>query len=320
MDPEAGAQAVHRAARHRGRISEAIQDMPSWFEIQPLLANGDTSAPTSWSSATAGAHQAHRTGYLAPLKRDQLTNCRVRRRVLHDVGLRLRQPVHRPYASGITGIAYDPERVGREITHQGPVGPRVQGTDRHDAHPQEISNFALLYNGVARKTPPRGLEAAAEVLKKQRRRDLPPTSRTTSSRSPTATSGSPWPGPVTSTRSTPRRHQPQVRYPEEGATLWTDNLIPIGKLIDALMLIDFFYDRTSPPSLTEYINYICRCRTRRSTVDRRGTRRRGQRSPRAGEQPVFLRAFTPDSTTVVLDVEAGEDEEFNSIFQAVTHA
>ena len=55
-----------------------------------------------------------------------------------------------PYASGITGIAYDPERVGREITSIKDLwDPEFKGRVGMMRDPQEISNFALLYNGVA---------------------------------------------------------------------------------------------------------------------------------------------------------------------------
>src|SRR5882672_2696878 len=47
--------------------------------------------------------------------------------------------------------------------------------------------------------------------------------------------------------------------PEEGGTIWTDNfMIPItaANPVDAITLIDFFYDPKIATSLTEYINYI----------------------------------------------------------------
>ena len=47
--------------------------------------------------------------------------------------------------------------------------------------------------------------------------------------------------------------------PEEGGTIWTDNFaIPITATspIDAIMLIDFFYQVENQATLTEYINYV----------------------------------------------------------------
>jgi spermidine/putrescine transport system substrate-binding protein len=47
--------------------------------------------------------------------------------------------------------------------------------------------------------------------------------------------------------------------PEEGATIWTDNMmIPktAANPVDALMLMDFFYDPANAARLTEYINYV----------------------------------------------------------------
>lgn len=47
--------------------------------------------------------------------------------------------------------------------------------------------------------------------------------------------------------------------PQEGGTIWTDNMM-IPKTaehpVDALMLMDFFYDPKIAASLAEYINYV----------------------------------------------------------------
>jgi spermidine/putrescine transport system substrate-binding protein len=48
--------------------------------------------------------------------------------------------------------------------------------------------------------------------------------------------------------------------PEEGGTIWTDNMtIPITAKnpVDALELMDFFYDVEISASLAAYINYVC---------------------------------------------------------------
>jgi spermidine/putrescine transport system substrate-binding protein len=47
--------------------------------------------------------------------------------------------------------------------------------------------------------------------------------------------------------------------PAEGATIWTDNMmIPktAANPVDAIMLMDFFYDPDIAASLAEYINYV----------------------------------------------------------------
>jgi spermidine/putrescine transport system substrate-binding protein len=47
--------------------------------------------------------------------------------------------------------------------------------------------------------------------------------------------------------------------PQEGATIWTDNMmIPktAANPVDAIMLMDFFYDPQNAADLAEYINYV----------------------------------------------------------------
>jgi spermidine/putrescine transport system substrate-binding protein len=48
--------------------------------------------------------------------------------------------------------------------------------------------------------------------------------------------------------------------PEEGGTIWTDNMtIPITAKnpVDAIMLMDFFYEVGNASALANYINYVC---------------------------------------------------------------
>lgn len=154
MDPEK--PELKRFTEQTGievEYSEAIQDMPSWFgEIQPLLANGDDiGADLMVISNGQELTKLIALGYLAPLKRDQLTNFaefadEFYTMSAYDYGNQYTVP----YASGITGIAYDPERVGREITSIKDLwDPEFKGRVGMMRDPQEISNFALLYNGVA---------------------------------------------------------------------------------------------------------------------------------------------------------------------------
>ncbi len=338
MDPEK--PELKRFTEQTGievEYSEAIQDMPSWFgEIQPLLANGDDiGADLMVISNGQELTKLIALGYLAPLKRDQLTNFaefadEFYTMSAYDYGNQYTVP----YASGITGIAYDPERVGREITSIKDLwDPEFKGRVGMMRDPQEISNFALLYNGVAPEdSTPEDWEAAAEVLKKQRDDGIVRAYYEQDYIQP-LTNGDiwitmAWSGDIYQVNAEEGTNLKFV-IPEEGATLWTDNLtIPITAQnpVDALMLIDFFYDPDIAASLTEYINYICPVPHAKEVLLDRAAELDGEDREALEELANSPLVFPSESdyarlhNYVVLDVEAGEDEEFNSIFQAVTHA
>lgn len=246
---------------------EDVQEAASFFgQIQPKLANGDDIGydlmvlPNGFELA-----KLIELGYLVRLDHTRLPNYEeyageIYKNSAYDPGNRYTVP----YASGITGIAYNPEFVDREITSvQDLWDPAFEGKVGMFADPQEIANFGLLANGVAPADSTReDWEAAADKLREQRDSGVVRAYYDQDFIQP-LTNGDlwitmAWSGDIYQQNAEEGTNLEFV-IPEEGATLWTDNLmVPFTTRapVDAVELMNFLYEPEIAAGLTEYISYI----------------------------------------------------------------
>lgn len=246
---------------------EVIQDSSSWFaKIRPQLAAGQ-SIDYDLMVVTNGIEfsQLVALGYLAPLDQTKLINYTANassayKREAFDPG----NVYSVPWASGITGIAYDPKYVTTPPTSLADLwNPKYKGKVGMFGEPQEIGVFGLLATGVK---PEDSTEAdwrkAAEKLKEQRDSGIV---RKYYDQSYVDALGKgdvwitqAWSGDIFQKNVSDGTNLKFV-IPSEGGTIWTDNfMIPITAKnpVDAMTLIDFFYDPEIAATLAEYINYI----------------------------------------------------------------
>ncbi|MUL43981.1 spermidine/putrescine ABC transporter substrate-binding protein [Streptomonospora sp. PA3] len=246
---------------------EAIQDNPSFFgKIQPMLAQSE---PIGYDLMvlTNGIelNKLMELNYLAPLDHAKLPNfaehaADIYKNTSYDPGNRYTIP----YASGITGIAYNPEYVDREITSIKDLWDTAfKDKVGMFADPQELANFGLFYNGVKpADSTERDWIDAADALQEQRDKGLVRRYYSQDYIQPLSNGdiwmSMAWSGDIFQ-QNAEQGTNLQFVVPEEGATLWSDNMmIPFTAKnpVDALMLMDFFYDPEIAAGLTEYINYI----------------------------------------------------------------
>jgi spermidine/putrescine transport system substrate-binding protein len=165
------------------------------------------------------------------------------------------------WQSGITGIGYNIDKVGHEITSWNDLlDPKLAGKIGMFGDTEDLPNSALCAIGVKPETStPADWRRAAAWLHKQRplvrryyqqdyvgpftRGDLWATMA--------------WSGDVYQSVST----NPNLRFvvPKEGAPLWTDNMcIPAhaSHPLDAMLYADFVYQPKIAAMLADYINYI----------------------------------------------------------------
>ena len=165
------------------------------------------------------------------------------------------------WQSGITGIGYDPTRVGHEITSWNDLtDPALSGKIGMFADTQDLPNSALCAIGANPETStPSDWRKAADWLNKQRplvrkyydqgyidklaKGDLYATMA--------------WSGDVFAKQ----QDFPNLRFvvPKEGAPIWTDNMcIPIHAQhpLDAMIYMDFVYQPKIAAMLADYIWYI----------------------------------------------------------------
>ncbi|GIF14759.1 polyamine ABC transporter substrate-binding protein [Actinoplanes teichomyceticus] len=247
---------------------EVIQEMGPWFaKVQPQLSAGRSigvDLMVITNSVQFG--QFRDAGFLAPLDHAKLPHYAANAaesyaREAFDPG----NVFSVPWASGITGIAYDATRVGREITSLSDLwDPRFKGKVGMFADIQELANFGLLAVGL--KPGDSGEQQwrrAAAKLKQQKDAGLV---RNYYDQSYVDALGKgeiwitqAWSGDIFQKNLSDGTDLKFV-IPAEGGTIWTDNMtIPVtaANPVDAIMLMDFFYEVGTAASLAGYINYVC---------------------------------------------------------------
>jgi spermidine/putrescine transport system substrate-binding protein len=169
-----------------------------------------------------------------------------------------------PWASGTTGIAWNPKYVQTPVTSIKELwNPAYKGRVGMMADIQDLGNFGLLKLGVDPETStPADWQAAAKTLTQQRDAGLV-RGYYQQSYIDELTSGNTWISMAWSgdifQQNLSSGTDLKFVIPDEGGTLWTDNMM-IPKYaqnpVDAMMLMDWYYRPPIAAQLTESINYI----------------------------------------------------------------
>jgi spermidine/putrescine transport system substrate-binding protein len=200
--------------------------------------------------------------YLIPLDQSRMTNFyKYSSDLVKDPAYDRGNVYTMAWQSGITGIGYDPNLTGRELTSwQDLLDPAFEGKIGMFADNQDLPSSALCAVGVNPETStPQDWQKAADWLIKQRplvrkyydqgyagalaRGDLWATMA--------------WSGDV----FIKQQDNPDLRFivPEEGAAIWTDNMcIPVHAEhpLDAMIYMDWVYQPKIAAMLCDYIWYI----------------------------------------------------------------
>ncbi|MCY1141136.1 spermidine/putrescine ABC transporter substrate-binding protein [Actinoplanes sp. Pm04-4] len=247
---------------------EVIQEMGPWFaKVQPQLSAGqsigfDLMVITNSFQFT----QFRDSGFLAPLDHAKLPNYAKNagaayKKEAFDPG----NAYSIPYASGMTGIAYDESKTG-PIKGLADLwnNPKLKGKVGMFSDIQELGNFGLLKAGVnPAESTEDDWEKAAEELKKQKAdgyvRNYYDQGYIDALGNGEVWATQAWSGDIFQKNLSDNRDFKFI-IPEEGGTIWTDNFtIPITAKnpVDAIMAMDFFYEVANASTLAEYINYVC---------------------------------------------------------------
>jgi len=244
---------------------EAIQDNQEFFgTIQPALAEGqdtgwDMIVMTDWMlGKMAGLGYLEAIDVAASVPNfvanasDKYKNPSYDPNNAHSV----------PWQSGITGIAYNPELTGREITGFGDLlDSAFEGRIGMFSEVRDSLSLALLHNGIhPADATEDDVRAASDLLKEQaplvRGYYGNEYAQELANGSLAVTMA--WSGDVFQLQF----DNPDLKFivPEKGGILWVDNMaIPKGAQhpADALAMMDFVYRPEIAAQITEYVNYIC---------------------------------------------------------------
>ena len=200
--------------------------------------------------------------YLIPLDQTQMTNFYANSsQLVRDASYDRGNVYTMAWQSGMTGIGYDPKRVGKKITSWNDLlDPKLSGKVGMFADNEDLPNSALCAVGVNPETStPSDWNKAADWLKKQQ-----PLVRKYYSQDYVGPlskgdlyASMAWSGDIFQANA--NGASLEFVIPNEGAPIWTDNMcIPAhaSHPRDAMIYMDWVYQPKIAAMLADYINYI----------------------------------------------------------------
>lgn len=312
--------------------NEVIQDDSSFFaKIHPQLASGQSTG-YDIMVITDGLEFSEllALGEVIPLDQSMLTN-------FHKYAGTPYQ--HRsfdpgnvysvPWASGSTGIAWNPKYVKTPPTSVSDLwNPAYAGHVGMMSDPQEIANFGLFKIGVdPESSTQKDWEAAATVLKQQRGagivRQYYDQSYINALSKGDVWITMAWSGDIFQQNLSAGTNL-QFIVPKEGGTIWTDNMM-IPKYaqnpVDAMLLMDWYYRPEIAAMLTQAINYISAVPAAQAVIvsdARKATGSNKQLLTQVATSPlVWPSAAVYDRLYNYVDVAGKLKVEYKSIFEPV---
>jgi spermidine/putrescine transport system substrate-binding protein len=314
--------------------AESLLDNADFFaQIQPDLANGNN---TGWDLVTPGGWVVQRMadlGYLEELDHTKLPNWSAN---ATDYAVGQWFDPDNTYSlfwqGGITGIGYDPELTGREITSfDDLLDPEFAGRVGGFSDMRDMFGLTLLSLGI---TPENAtvddVTAAQEKLLAANDagqfRGYYDNSYYDALAAGDLVACVAWSGDVTQMAL---YDNPNVRFviPEEGGMRWNDNMcIPKGsteRIEETHQLMDYWYDPAAATLLSEYIGYFTPVKGLPALIqaDADAAREAGD-TETADLLDVLAPTVEPtedqiDNTYTDKQLSEEEDAEWNNLFEAV---
>jgi spermidine/putrescine transport system substrate-binding protein len=309
-----------------------VDNGPFFAKVQPTLSNKQYSGyDLAVLSSGIYFNKFRDLGFLVPLDPERLTNFNKYaadkyKDPEYDPGNRLSIP----YQAGFTGIGYNPEKTGREITSWEDLGdPKFKDHVGMFANNEDLPNIALQAIGVdPLKSTHADWEKARAWLDK-----IKPNVRNYYSQGyiDALARGDiwitmAWSGDVFQQNlSGGKGSNLKFVIPDEGGLLFTDNFVILSEVqnpVSAMKLMDYYYQPDVAAPLTEWINYISPVPEAQDLVKK-------DAAEATGEDKAYLQSVAtsyatfPDETTyektsIFMTPKAGAElDKWNSIFQPV---
>jgi spermidine/putrescine transport system substrate-binding protein len=235
-----------------------------------------------------------------------------------------------PWASGITGIGYNPKYVTTAPTSlQDLQNPAYKGKVGMFSDTEEIGTFALMATGASpEKSTPDDWQKAADWLKKQQDAGLVrkyyDQDYIAALENGDVWISQSWSGDIYQSNVSDGSNLKFV-IPSEGGTLWTDNMtIPItaDSPLDAIKLMDFFYGPAIAGSLAEYINYITPVPAAKPVIQQDADKASGDDKAALADLASSPLVFPSDADLAKLHyyrtfANEGERHQYESIFNPI---
>jgi spermidine/putrescine transport system substrate-binding protein len=299
---------------------EDVNDNDEWFgKNQAALKAGDAigrdiTVLTDWM-----AGRMVRLGYVEKLDKDAIPNASNLVSALQSPGWDPNRDYSMPWQSGLTGIGYDPARVGGEITsvQQLLEDPKLKGKVAFLTEMPDTMGLLLQLDGA---DPTKVDKAAfdASIARLQKAVDSGQIRQFTGNDyAPLLAKGDLWACAAWSGDMVQLKlENPKLEFviPEDGGMIWTDNmLIPTGgDVFTASTFMNFVYEPKVAAQIEAYVNYICPVEGAKEEI-------RAIDASLADNPLIF-----PDEATLakvkIFDAEAADSQEFKRAFQEVIGA
>ena len=299
---------------------EDVNDNDQWFgKNQATLAQGkgigrDLTVLTDWMAA-----RMVRLGYVQKLDRSAIPNAANLVETLAHPGWDPNREYSLPWQSGLTGVGYDPKRVGGDVTSVAQLldDPKLKGKVAFLSEMPDTMGLMLLDGG----SDPTKVDATAfdaAIARLQKGVDSGQIRQFTGNDyAPLLAKGDlwacvAWSGDMVQLIA----DNPSLRFgiPDPGGMIFTDNmLIPTGgDVFTASTFMNYVYRPEVAAQIEAYVNYICPVQGAKEEV--------AKLDPALAANPLVF----PDAATLakvkIFDAEAADDKALKQKFQAVIGA
>ena len=318
----------------RVKYVEAIQDNGPFFaKVQPTLSSGQYSGyDLGVISSGIYFNKFRDLGFFVPLDQSRLTNFKA------NAGDKFKDPAFDPgnalsipFQAGFTGIGYNPEKTGREITSWDDLNdPKFKGHIGMMANNEDLPNFALLAIG---KDPQKATQAdwqkAADWLKKMKPlvRNFYSQNYINGLAQGDVWISMAWSGDIFQQNLSGKKTGSQLKFviPDEGGLLFTDNFVILKEAknpVSAMKLMDYYYQPKVAAEVTEWVNYISPVPGAQAIVKSDAAAAKGEDKSYLDAVATSYATFPDDSiyakTSIGATPKAGADlDKWNSIFEPV---
>jgi len=299
---------------------EDVNDNDEWFgKNQAALARGqsigrDITVLTDWM-----AGRMVRLGYVEKLDRDAIPNASNLVDALSSPGWDPNREYSLPWQSGLTGIGYDPTKVGEDLTSISQLleNPKLKGKVTFLTEMPDTMGLMILDGGgdpskVVKADFDKAIDRLQQGVDSGQIRQFTGNDYSGPLAKGDIWAAVAWSGDMVQLTA----DNPNLKFviPDAGGMIWTDNmLIPKGgDVFTASTFMNFVYDPKVAAQIEAYVNYIC-------PVEGAADAIKSIDPSLATNQLIF-----PDDETLakvkIFDAEAADDKAYKQKFQAVIGA
>jgi spermidine/putrescine transport system substrate-binding protein len=299
---------------------EDVNDNDEWFgKNQAALSKGqpigrDITVLTDWM-----AGRMVRLGYVEKLDKEAIPNSSNLVSALSSPGWDPNREYSLPWQSGLTGIGYDPDKVGGEITSIAQLleDPKLKGKVTFLTEMPDTMGLMILDGGgdpskVVQADFDKAIDRLQQGVDSGQIRQFTGNDYSGPLAKGDIWACTAWSGDMVQLTA----DNPNLKFviPEAGGMIWTDNmLIPKGgDVFTASTFMNFVYDPKVAAQIEAYVNYICPVQGADEEI-------KAIDAALATNQLIF-----PDADTLakvkIFDAAAADDKAYKEKFQAVIGA